>query len=260
MAKSRMIDRQAQALSVAVTVFTEGFTFTRSFTHPYQARRFGSLWVMRDAPRKKVADYRREEWVATDEPPAKVHATLRARHRGRFALCVIVRAGHDDAKVRAAYKALGYRLFSTEAFMVHDLKKIPRATAQAVIGRVLTPELADAVTQAAGWRQILPEHLHAEAPLRQYAAQRDGKVVGWVRSVVCTAGTWCADMRVQPPHRRQGIASALLAAMLRDDRKYGAKQAVLTASHAGAKLYAAMGYRLMGTLLFYNPPRQTAAQ
>ena len=85
-------------LARAITVFVEGFTFTRSFTHPYLAQRFGSLWVMRDAPRQKAADARREEWVATDEPPNKVHATLRARHRGRFALCVIVPAGANEAE------------------------------------------------------------------------------------------------------------------------------------------------------------------
>lgn len=258
MAKARAQIPAKEALSRAVTVFTEGFTFTRSFTHPYQARRFGSLWVMRDAPRKKAADYRREEWVATDEPPAKVHATLRARHRGRHALCVIVRAGHDDVKVRAAYKALGYRLASTEAFMVHDLRKIPRVASPAQVSRVRTPELADAINQAAGWSQILPDHLQAAAPLRAYVARSDGQVVGRVRSVHCAEGTWCADMFVLPAHRRQGIGSALLSALLRDDRKHGAKRAVLTASHAGAKLYAAMGYRLTGTLLFFNPPRQTA--
>lgn len=244
-------------LSRAITVFAEGFTFTRSFTHPYLARRFGSLWVMRDAPRKKAADRRREEWVATDEPPGKVHAVLRARHRGRFALCVIVPAGADEAEVRAAYKKLGYRLAGTEAFMVHDLRRIPRAASPAKITRVRTPELADAVNHAAGWTQILPEHLQATTPLRAYVARCDGQVAGRVRSVHCAAGTWCADMFVLPAHRRQGIGSALLSALLRDDRKHGAKQAVLLASHAGAKLYTAMRYRQIGTLLLFNPPRSS---
>ena len=241
-------------LARAITVFVEGFTFTRSFTHPYLAQRFGSLWVMRDAPRQKAADARREEWVATDEPPNKVHATLRARHRGRFALCVIVPAGANEAEVRAAYKMLGYRLAGTEAFMVHDLRRIPRVASPAKITRVLAPALADAVNQAAGWSQILPAHLQVAAPLRAYAARKGGKVVGWVRSGVCAHGTWCSSMFVQPAHRRQGIGSALLAKMLRDDRRHGARQAVLLAGHAGAKLYAAMGYRRIGTLLLFNPP------
>ncbi len=209
---------------------------------------------MRDAPRQKAADARREEWVATDEPPNKVHATLRARHRGRFALCVIVPAGANEAEVRAAYKMLGYRLAGTEAFMVHDLRRIPRVASPAKITRVLAPALADAVNQAAGWSQILPAHLQAAAPLRAYAARSGGKVVGWVRSGVCAHGTWCSSMFVQPAHRRQGIGSALLAKMLRDDRRHGTRQAVLLAGHAGAKLYAAMGYRRIGTLLLFNPP------
>ncbi len=60
-------------------------------------------------------------------------------------------------------------------------------------------------------------------------------------------------MFVLPQHRRRGIATALLAQLLRDDRAGGAPQAVLTASHAGAKLYLTLGYQQIGTLLLFNP-------
>ena len=51
------------SLEEAIEVFVKGFTFTRSLTHPYLGERIGSLWVMRDAPRKNNR-YRSEEWVA----------------------------------------------------------------------------------------------------------------------------------------------------------------------------------------------------
>jgi GNAT superfamily N-acetyltransferase len=255
MAKPRATPPRQGSLTKATEVFVHGFAFTRSFTHPCLGERVGPLWVVRDAPRVKAADYRREEWIATGTAPVAVDRLARANTRGRFVICAIVPAGTDDGPLRAAYKALGYRLAGTEAFMVHDLKTIPRVTSPAAVTRVLSPELAKALAKAAGRRQIQEEQLHPGAPLRAYAAEREGRVVGWVRSVDCAAGTWCADMFVLPPHRRQGIASALLAAMLRDDRQRGAKQAVLLASQAGAKLYVTLGFRLIGTLWQFIPRR-----
>ena len=245
----------ADGLALATEVFVRGFGFTRSFTHPFSGERVGPLWVLRDAPRKNPVDYRTEEWVATDVAPAEVDRLARAGTRGRFAICAIASIGTDDGPLRAAYKALGYRLGGTEPLMVHDLRKIPRRTSPAVIERVRTIAQAERLAKAARSRQILPEHLGAAAPLRAYVATIDGEISGWVRSVAGTAGTWCSNMYVEPPHRRQGIASALLARMLRDDRAHGAPRAVLLASHTGAKLYITLGYRQLGTLLLFTPKR-----
>jgi len=63
-------------------------------------------------------------------------------------------------------------------------------------------------------------------------------------------------MYVQAQFRRRGIARALMSEMLRDDRAGGAKLAVLTASHAGAKLYPIVGYKQIGTLMLYTPKKQ----
>lgn len=251
MAKPR--SARPTSLETATEVFVRGFGFTRSFTHPYLGERVGPVWVLRDALRKNPADYRREEWIAGDVAPAEVDRLARARTRGRYCICAMLPAGAPDAPTRTAYKSLGYRLGTSEPVMVHALKKIPRVKSPATIQRVLTSELADAVAQAAESRQILPEHFVKNAPLRLYAASIDGAVVGWVRSIVCDAGTWCSNMYVQPKHRRRGIATALLAQLLRDDRTHGAPCAVLTASHAGAKLYTTLGYAQIGTLLLFTP-------
>jgi predicted acetyltransferase len=60
-------------------------------------------------------------------------------------------------------------------------------------------------------------------------------------------------MYVHPVFRRRGIARAMLCRMLQDDRAGGAQNAVLLASHAGAKLYPVVGYEQTGELLLFAP-------
>ena len=238
----------------AIEVFARGFCFTRSFTHPYLADRVGQIWVVRDAPRKR-GEYRREEWIAHGTTPEEIDATARKHTRGRFAVCAIHGVDESDQVLRSGFKALGYRLGGTEPVMVHELKRIPRFDSPVEIVRVTTVDLAEQVNKAARFRQILPEHLVDDSPLRQYAALVDDKPVGWVRSIDVGQATWCADMYVVPEFRRRGIARAIMAQMLRDDRVHGSKLAVLTASHAGAKLYPIVGYRQIATLMLYTPKK-----
>lgn len=252
---SKLIER-------AMEVFARGFSFTRSMTHPYLAERVGPVWVVRDGPRRN-GDYRREEWVAHAVEPADVDRIARQHTRGRFAVCAIAAVGQSDVPLRSGYKALGYRLGRTEAVMVHHLVRVPRAvrskaspvTKPAVIQRVMTQAIADELAQAAGWRQILPEHLRKDAPMRQYVARIGGAVVGWVASITVDDATWCSNLHVQPEHRRRGIGRALMVRMLRDDRTAGAALSVLTASHTGAMLYPTIGYKQIATLYLYTPPR-----
>lgn len=242
-------------LDSAIDVFVAGFCFTRSFTHPYVPAKIGPIYVLRDAPRRTKQPPRRDEWVASQTAPATVDQLARQHSKGRFCLSIITGDNSPNPVVIAAYKALNYRLGCSEPVMVHALKRIPRITCPATIHRVLTLDAADRVNQAAGQRQIFPEHLERGSRLRQYFAEIDGEIVGMVRSITCAQGNWCSNMYVQPKHRRKRIGSALLAHMLRDDRAHGARLAVLTASHAGAKLYVSIGYEQVGTLLLFTPKR-----
>jgi len=140
--------------------------------------------------------------------------------------------------------------------MVHDLKRIPRFDKPVEILRVATEDMAERLNKAAKSRQVLPEHLTKDSPLHQYVALVGDKPVGWVRSIDVGHATWCSNMYVQAQFRRRGIARALMSEMLRDDRAGGAKLAVLTASHAGAKLYPIVGYKQIGTLMLYTPKKQ----
>ncbi len=241
-----------EILQQAMEVFARGFCFTRSFTHPYLAERVGKIWVVGDAPRKR-GNYRREQFLAHGVAPEMIDRTARKHTRGRFAVCAVYGVDESDQPLRAGFKALNYRLGATEPLMVHELKRIPRFEKPAEILRVTTEDLAQQVNKAARSRQVLSEHLAEGSPLRQYVALVDDKPVGWVRSIDVKQGTWCADMYVVPEFRRRGIARALMSRMLRDDRAAGSRMAVLTASHAGARLYPIVGYEQIGTLMLYTP-------
>jgi GNAT superfamily N-acetyltransferase len=244
--------KENNILQRAIEVFARGFCFTRSFTHPYLAERIGKVWVVRDAPRKQ-GDYRREEWIACGVAPSKIDQIAREQTRGRFAVCAIYGVNESDEDLRSDFKKLNYRLGTTEAVMVHELKRIPRFDKPVEILRVTANELADKLNKAAKSRQVLPEHLSKDSPLHQYVAIEDDKAVGWVRSINVGHATWCSNMYVDPKYRRRGIARAMMTKMLIDDRKSGSELAVLTASHVGAKLYPVVGYKQIGTLMLYTP-------
>jgi GNAT superfamily N-acetyltransferase len=249
-----MPQRDGLIIGRAIECFVRGFSFTRSFTHPYLAERVGPLWVVRDGPRKHDKDYRNEEWIAHGVSPAQVDRVARKQTRGRLVVCAICAMNESEQPLREGYKSLGYRLRGTEPFMVHRLAKIPNPKSPAVMQRVTNQEIADRLAKAARSKQILPKHLSSINPLlRQYVATIDDQIVGWVRSIVVDDMTWCSNMHVEAKFRRQGIARAMMCRMLRDDRAHGAKMAALSASHTGAKLYNAVGYEQIGTLLVFMP-------
>jgi GNAT superfamily N-acetyltransferase len=255
-AKKRTAE-EAGTLERAIEVFARGFCFTRSFTHPYIAQRVGQAWRLADGPRKRPI-YRAEEWVTHGLDPRAIDPLVRKHARGRFGICAICGIDEPQDALRTGFKEIGYRLRTTEPFMVHSLHRIPAPPAPAQIVRVATPELAAQLGKATRNRPLSPELLAEGSGLRQYAAIIGGEMVGWVRSIAAGPplnATWCASMYVMPQFRRRGIARALLCRMLRDDRAAGSRAAVLLASHVGAKLYPVVGYAQIGTLLMFKPRR-----
>jgi GNAT superfamily N-acetyltransferase len=240
-------------IDFAIEVFVRGHSVSKSRTYPHAPTRVGPLWVMRDAPRKNPRSYRKEEWIAHGLDAAKVDAIARRHTRGRFFVCDIIAEGEPDTSLRAAYKALGYRLLLTEGFFVQPLKRIPKPSSPIAIETVRTPEMAAALATFTRTRPISAELLGPDAPFRQYVALEGDTIIGRVRSVDAAGATWCADMYVSPRHRRRGIGHALLSRMLRDDRARGSKCSVLTASHTGALLYPRAGYNRLATLYVFAP-------
>jgi hypothetical protein len=248
--------RQSEGIEFAIEVFVRGHSAGRSRTFPYEVSRVGPLWLMRDAPRKNSRDYRKEEWIAHDADPREVDAIVRKQTRGRFFVCAMIAKGEPDTPTRAAYKALGYRLLATEGFFVQRMNRIPTPPSPVSIERVRTPELAAQLGKITRTRPISNNLLVHDAPFRQYVALDGEDIIGRVRSVNAAGATWCTEMYVQPSHRRRGIGQALLSKMLRDDRAYGSKCSVLTASHTGALLYPRVGYERIGTLFMFAPVKE----
>ncbi len=245
-------------IEFAIEVFVRGHSAGRSRTFPYEVTRVGPLWLMRDAPRKNPRDYRKEEWIAHGVDPAQADTIARQHTRGRFFVCAMIAEGEPDQRMRTAYKALGYRLLATEGFFVQPMRQIPGKPSPVAIERVRTPELAARLGKVTRTRPIADDLLGDDAPFRQYVALDGKDIVGRVRSVDAAGATWCADMYVDPAHRRRGIGQALLSRMLRDDRSRGSKCSVLTASHTGALLYPRVGYARIGTLFMFVPGREGA--
>jgi GNAT superfamily N-acetyltransferase len=158
--------------------------------------------------------------------------------------------------MRAEYRRLGYRLLTTEPLFVHDLKRIPKATAPVEVMRVRTSELAARFAKATRRRPIPLQDLNDQAPFRQYVALDGERIVGWVRSVHAVDSAWVSDMYVLATYRRQGIGFALLTKMLRDDRANGAESSVLLSSHTGALLYPKAGYKQIGTMYIFVPKKR----
>ena len=257
--KSELMN-SSEDITRAIEAFVRGFTFTRSFTHPYVGEQVGTMWVMRDAPRKgKSPKYRTEEWVAHGIVPQEIDQLVREQTRGRFTICTICANGESDQEMRAEFKELGYRLNATEPFMVHSLNEIPTFEQPAFLKRVTTHKMVERVNKAARSRQVLPEHVPSDGslytPIRQYVALIDDEIVGRVASIVAGEDTWVSNMYVTPEFRRRGIARALMSQMLLDDRAAGVRQSVLLASHTGAKLYPIVGYEEIGMLYIYSPPK-----
>ncbi|MCB8932511.1 MAG: GNAT family N-acetyltransferase [Fimbriimonadaceae bacterium] len=235
----------------AVEAFVRGFAFTRSLAHPYVVERIEDVWVMRDGPGKK-GDPRNEEWVALGLAPERVDDVAGRHARGRFAVAWVCPLGESDLEERAGFKALGYRLGATEPLFVHDLQAVPVAESPAIVSRVEDPERAARLGRLLRRKPLRDEFLAEDSAWRQYVAEIDGEIVGWVASIDAGTARWCANLQVVREHRRKGIAKALMGRMLEDDRRLGDRASVLLSSHTGAHLYPTVGYRQLGTLLLYT--------
>jgi GNAT superfamily N-acetyltransferase len=211
---------------------------------------------MRDAPRRVARSYRKEEWVAYGDKPQEVDASARQQSRGHYVISAMRQIDESDDAMRSEYKRLGYRLQSTEPLFVHRLKRIPRTRSPARICRLKSAKLAAELGNATRSKPLSDEFFANDAPFRQYVALDSAQIVGWVRSVRVLDARWCSHMEVIKTHRRQGIGSALLGNMLRDDRANAARQSVLLASHAGALLYPRIGYEQIGLLLLFVPSKR----
>jgi GNAT superfamily N-acetyltransferase len=246
-------------LPAGVECFARGFASTRALTYPCEATHFSGAWCVRDGPRRNAKNYRVEEWISAALPPRELLVLAQQQARGLFKLCHLVTTADEESAMRAAYRTLSCRLMTTEPMFVHDLRRMPLAHSPSgyTVERITTEDQMHLLWKANRNRKlILPEHLRPDSPVRCHMVLGPGGVpVGSVRSIGVGDRAWVAGLHVDALHRRKGLGSALMAAMLRDDRSRGIRQSVLLASHTGALLYPKLGYRRIALLLLYVPPR-----
>ena len=136
----------------------------------------------------------------------------------------------------------------------------------------LIPMTADHLDQAAEierlcfsdpWsRRMLSEHLENECATAVVAQGEDGTVLGYAGLLAVLDEGYITNVAVRPEYRRQGVASALLAAF----RRYGEERglAFLTlevrASNTAARaLYRKHGYAETGRRKnYYEHPKEDA--
>jgi GNAT superfamily N-acetyltransferase len=240
----------------AIDVFCAGFATTRSFTHPYEVRRVGELWLMEDAPRTK-GDPRGQQIVTCGLAPEVVARQVRRVQSAKSFLCVIWPLEADMEAETEAYRQLGYRLMGTEPFFCHDEAATPTASAYDV-RRIRTVAEALQLKKVARRTLVRPRDLTDQpAIVRQFVAFDGDAMVGWVCSVhVSPEETWVSSLFVNPNYRRRGIGQALMTTMLAEDRALGYAYSILLATLTGALLYPRVGYRRIGTLRMFIDRRK----
>ncbi len=239
-------------LREAAAAFTAGFSFTRLFTYPFEVVKVGPLLVMRDAPPRKNG--RNQEVVAVDLPCRKIIHTMREYRPARWILCAINPVESDHASIREEIKQHHFRAMHSEPFMVANPADSTLFSSSFPVQRVLDPIVAARINTAARSRQILPQHLVGDAPIRLFAAFDRERPIGWVKSI--DAGpetTWVSNLFVDPAYRRQRLGAALMTQMLAHDHTLGVQKSVLLASTMGAKLYETLAYHHIGLLQVFSP-------
>ena len=136
----------------AIEVFARGFSFTRSFTHPYLVERVGPLWLMRDAPRKRP-EYRNEEWLVYGVSAAEADAIIQANRRERYAVCAFRMTEESDGPLREDWKSAGYRLQTTEMLFAHDLDLLSPVKCSCAVARVTARNVRVPGLQYGRWEQ-----------------------------------------------------------------------------------------------------------
>lgn len=129
-----------------------------------------------------------------------------------------------------------------------------------VVVVALTPAHLDAVTAiesrvaVAGWSRRIFEHELVDDRSRCYlvaqpSIAQDDAVLGYCGMQLLTDQAHITTVAVDPPVRRQGIATRLLVELLREARARGAVSATLevrTDNVAAQRLYARLGFRPVG--------------
>lgn len=187
-----------------------------------------------------------------DAPPAAVREALdgleaayEAAGVRRFAAWV-----HDgDEAARVALLARGYTLDTTTRAMGMPLRDLP----------VPDPDIEVA---PGDWREYLamaglpPDFLRTadHAALHPLVARDGGGIVAAALAYDHEGDCGIYNVATVVRARRRGFATAVTAAQLHLARDRGCETASLQSTHMAERLYAALGFRDLGSFLEYAPP------
>jgi GNAT superfamily N-acetyltransferase len=160
----------------------------------------------------------------------------------------------DRPGLREIIERGGFRLDDTETLMALDLAATPLPAPAWEVSVVTTAEEAEwhNANDPQGTRWALPDNL-ADPRMAHYAIVRDGRLLARGRNFhLDAAHSYVSRVYTAEIHRGQGLARALMARLLADDRTSGARWSVLTASRMGEPLYARLGYRALGTIFIFE--------
>lgn len=250
-------------LSTALGIFTRSFARSRSIVSPAEAVPIGRLIVVRDVDGHRPQPRGQEIMVPAEVDIDEALDGIRAyAPPERHAVCVLRNDAATGKAAIASMKRNGYRYLRSEPMMARSTANLrPREIAVSVeVRRVTTPADADAVAKFARGRQVTEADLTGDSPaVRIYIGEIDSAIVSYARLIDVGEGiTYLGGMYTADGYRRRGIATAVLAAALDDDRRRRVIFNVLLASRAGERLYLSMGYETISTLYVFAPTKVKA--
>jgi GNAT superfamily N-acetyltransferase len=234
----------------AWTLFIAGFTDTAFARRAAMRFRAGPLEAVHFAEAEESGTPFAEFFAYGCDPAEALAAVAASQPPPRHYLTVL----EDRPGLRDTIERGGFRLDDTETLMAFDLATAPLPAPEwevSVLRRAEEAEWHNA-NDPQGTRWALPDNL-ADQRMAHYAIVRDGRLLARGRNFhLDAAHSYVSRVYTAGTHRGQGLAWALMARLLADDRASGARWSVLTASRMGEPLYARLGYRALGTILIFK--------
>ncbi|HWD38723.1 MAG TPA: GNAT family N-acetyltransferase [Fimbriimonas sp.] len=235
-------------LPESIEVFVDGFTASKSQTHPYVCDRVDGLWIMHDAPGRK--DARKTEIVTCCKEPVEAAKAIKRTGVGWHFLCHLHESQSEFEAIREAYKGLGYKAISTEWMFWHDLRQVPLFETEPPARLVPNQAEADSIPQLGSRKVKLLKGA------RQFGVWDEKRDYGWARSQDTGGASWISSLYVREDVRRRGYGRALMSTVLQSDREIGLHASVLLASTAGSMLYPVLGFQQLGILQMFCPAKR----
>jgi len=196
------------------------------------------------------------EFLAFAPDPAAVVAALReypARPGERHVLDVF-HAGPDPGGMVPAYGALGYQIRRTRPILSARLPA-PLVSARIPVTAIAQPEDAARANLSLGIEgERIPPETVGDRHLHNFAAEIDGRVVGWAQLITRQPGAGYLNQLVTlSAYRRRGAAGALLNRVHQHAWRLGCDRMVLIASDMAQGFYQRRGYRPVAYLSVFWP-------